>query len=160
MEENILSENEIPEEIPGDILEENPGEIVEELPEDNDNFIVEELPEDTYEDIESLSGEELQIISDDILEEEYENELLEKVPESEVNNAAPADTENDAETDQTGYEEEILSYLETLTTSSEIIQQNCKTGIENLQLLSTCSVALQCMILGGVVIYCYLNRLG
>lgn len=159
MEENILSENEIVEEIPGEILEENPGEIVEELPQDNENFIVEELPEDTYEDIESLSGEELQIISDDILEEENENELLEEEPESQDDNNE-ADPVQAAETDQTGYEEEILSYLETLTTSSEIIQQNCKTGIENLQLLSTCSVALQCMILGGIVIFCYLNRLG
>lgn len=61
---------------------------------------------------------------------------------------------NEEETEQEIYQ------IEEITQAVKIIEANQKTGIENLQLISTCSLGINTMIFGGFVIYCFLNRLG
>lgn len=158
----MLDDSLIPEE---ELTIEEPADIVEGLPEELEGEISAE--ENIYEDLpieEEIMVDPGEIVEEDpLINELVENENTEEL--AEVNNEQQeillqqSDEVND-QIDQKAYEEEILSKIETLTTSVEVIQTNCKTGIENMQLLSTCSIGISSMIFGGFVIYCFVNRLG
>lgn len=149
------------EDIQEEIIEELPAsDLSEELPDPEENVIVEE-----YEPVEEIPvdefPEEITDITEDEVSEELnindeleaaENELL-QVEQDPTATPSPEDDPNNNE-------EEILSKVTEITETAKVIQANQKTGIENLMLLSTCSLALLCMIFGGFVIHCFLNRLG
>ena len=148
------------EDVQDEIIEELPaGEISEELPAEeliiDENEPVEELPIDEFpEEIADIPEGELS-------EEEITNDELETVEDELSLQEEPDPTAAPSPEDvSNSYEEEILSKITEITNTAEIIQANQKTGTENLMLLSTCSVSLLCMIFGGFVIHCFLNRLG
>lgn len=147
----MLEDAIIPEEVPTDEVE-----IVEELPGDVGSEVIEEPIFDDDQENE-LSFEEDP--ADVLMEEDTAFELTgvaddnEQVSENESNEVA-------GESNPQANEEEILLNLEKIAISAEVTQANVKTGIENLQLLSTCSLGITLMLLGGFVIFCFLNRLG
>lgn len=150
----MIEDTIIPEEVPNDdiqVVEELPVdiglEVVEEPINENDNEDEITVEEDPAEDIlleeDPLAGNELHAA-------EYDNEQISEIQKD----------ENVNESDPKTNDEEILLNIEKIATSVEVTQANVKTGIENLQLLSTCSFSISLMLLGGFVIYCFLNRLG
>lgn len=155
------------EDIQDEIIEELPaGELSEVLPDPEESTIIEE-----YEPVEELPinefPEELTDIPEGELSQEEiinEPELVTNELEDATNELLSADADPTAtpapEDDPKNNEEEILSKITEITETAKIIQANQKTGTENLTLLSTCSLSILCMIFGGFVIHCFLNRLG
>lgn len=144
--------------------------IIPEEEQTDDIDIVEELPVDI-----GVNAIEEPIIEDNEnyainMEEEPADILLEEGPAESNELTGVADNEQQVsenessedynESDPQANEEEILLNLEKIAISAEITQANVKTGIENLQVLSTCSIGLNALLFGGFVIFCYLNRLG
>lgn len=144
----------IPEEIPTDEIE-----IVEELPAGSDLNVIEEPISAEEEQENEINVEEDP--PDILMEEEIssDNELM-GASDSQEEVSGNQSNEDVNESDPQANEEEILLNLEKIATSAEVTQANVKTGIDNLQLLSTCSLSISLMLLGGFVIYCFLNRLG
>lgn len=151
------------EDLPEEIIEEVPFvELSEELPDPEDNIIVED-----YEPVEELPIEDVlpeeitEIPEGELLEEETENHELETVEDELLSQSEVDPTVTPSPEDDTNnYEEEILSKVTEITEAVKVIQANQKTGTENMILLSTCSFSILCMIFGGFVIHCFLNRLG
>lgn len=152
------------------MLEDIQDEIIEDLPADDlpegldqeDSVIIEE-----YETVEELPidefPEEIIDLPEGELSEEEEianNELEPFANELSLQNELDPTVSPSAEDDPKANEEEMLSKVTEITETAKIIQANQKTGTENLMLLSTCSLSILCMIFGGFVIHCFINRLG
>lgn len=117
----------------------------------------EQLQEETYVDSEYLapdapdSGSE----SVDIVEEvaPLPAEILDTTPDMV---GLGGDTESDSKersAEQTVDNEDVLHVLQT-------IQQQEKIGIQNVTLILTVHTALLCFIIGGLVIWSFLHKLG
>ena len=149
-----MLEDVIPEEVLTDDLE-----IVEELPVDSGIDVVEE-PVFNEENVgnEIFSEEDP---ADLLMEEEPEiNELQQEGADGDEQVSKNQNIEVAGESGSQTSEEEILLNLEKIAISAEVTQANVKTGFENLQMLSTCSIGLNALLFGGFVIFCYLNRMG
>lgn len=133
---------------------EEPIEIIDEnsnisADDETSNEIIEEEPEEGFE------MQESELIPNDF------NDVLNIEGTPAINELQQSD-QNDEETPVSNEkeEEQEIYQIEEITQAVKIIEANQKTGIENLQLISTCSLGINTMIFGGFVIYCFLNRLG
>ena len=139
LDEDLSQEGLIENEIT--IEEQLPGETVDDMPDDIPEEIV--IPEDFSDSLQ--------------LEEDPTNELI---IEDGFQNEIMADSADSAEDPAQDPQEQILYYCQKMSETVEIMQANQKTGIENLQLLSTYSLGIECMMFGGFALFCFLNRLG
>lgn len=143
-----------------------PFEISADLPEE----FIEDIQEEAIIDgqVEDVPVENLEVLPEDLTEEfpdpelipetsdelidEFQDELIEDASinvQNMISNKESEENNND-----------YLQEFEDIYNCMMVIAENQKIIADNVNLLFSVSIGLQCMLFGGFVIYCFLNRLG